>query len=465
MNGPVEKLSLLLLPCSLIVTACAPSEQVPQSVKSAAASGNPTSHGIGGMMDEYIFFEFAIYYLPKPSKDPLGEIDLMLRKELALFQRVDKLEKAPSRPIVAARIQHDAKSTYAPPTLQSLHYFGRGLTAEQAQALQQTDDALILEFGYPKEHIWDGLRSAVELVYALASVTNGLIWDEETREVFTPSAWEERRLKTWTEKIPQISKHTVVHAYKKDLYVRAISLGMAKFGLSDVVIDDFSWELERRMGIVLELFAQSMAEGAPVTLPGDFDLDFRQIKNPKTRDPQLTSLKPNATAVALLALKKGTWEEGDPKNRLIEITFVRGVGPDSHAKQDQVLSAAFGWEDSTKAVKHDEELLAASRQARAKLPGLREEFNKGFAPGEFIDVKAPFDRPDGGNEWMWVEVISWHGDKISGLLRNEPFDIPSLHAGQNVEVSESKVFDYLRRHADGTIEGNETSKLIEKQTN
>ena len=210
------------------------------------------------------------------------------------------------------------------------------------------------------------------------------------------------------------------------------------------------------------MFAQSLAEEPTIAFPGDFDLEFKAIKNAKVREPQVTTLKPNATGVALLKLKKGTWEEGDPKNRLVEITFDRGRGPDIHAKQDQVLSAAFGWEDRATLVKNNEELEAASRQARTKLPRLQAEFKKGLPPGEFIEVKAPFSTPSGGIEWMWVEVITWDGDKISGLLKNEPFNIPTRHGGQSVEVSESKVFDYLRRHADGTTEGNETSKIIEK---
>ena len=158
-------------------------------------------------------------------------------------------------------------------------------------------------------------------------------------------------------------------------------------------------------------------------------------------------------------------EEGDPKNRLIEITFERGTGPDIHAKQEQIISQAFGWEDKVKQLKHDEELKAVSRKARARLPALRAAFKKGLAPGEFIQVKAPFDGPNGENEWMWVEVVSWEGDKITGLLKNEPFYIPTLHAGQDVRVSESTVFDYIRNHADGSSEGNETGKLIEQRQN
>ena len=215
------------------------------------------------------------------------------------------------------------------------------------------------------------------------------------------------------------------------------------------------------MGHILNMFAQASAEGAVLTKPGEFDLDFRAIRNAEVREPQIRSLKPNATGIALLSLKKGTWEEGDPMNRLVEITFDRGVGPDIHAKQEQILAASFGWEDSVTPVKQDDELDQARRRARQKLSALRAKFKKGLAPGEFIQVKAPFKTPDDGKEWMWVEISSWNGDKITGLLKNEPFNIPSLHAGQMVEVSEAQIYDYIRRHADGTSEGNETGRIIE----
>jgi uncharacterized protein YegJ (DUF2314 family) len=191
---------------------------------------------------------------------------------------------------------------------------------------------------------------------------------------------------------------------------------------------------------------------------------MRSIKHPGVREPQVTTLKENATGILLLKLREGVPEEGDPPNRLIEITFERGTGPDPHAKREQILAAAFGWEDSVAQVKHgDQELQAASRRARAQLPQLQQEFAKGFAPGELLQVKIPFDTPDGGHEYMWVEVATWKGDKITGLLNNEPRSIPTLHAGQEVTVSATKIFDYIRRRPDGTSEGNEPSKVSERQ--
>ncbi|MBI3860486.1 MAG: DUF2314 domain-containing protein [Planctomycetia bacterium] len=365
---------------------------------------------------------------------------------------------------MAARIENDPKSHYAPPDERSLQYFGRGLAREQAAGLQDSKVVLILEFGFPKERVWNWLRAAGSITHSLTKATGGLIWDEATREVFSPDAWEEKRLHDWVEEVPDITQQIVIHAYRDEEHVRAITLGMAKCGLADIVIEGFPWSLNRNMGHIINLFAQSIAEGATCKVPGDFDLNFRAIRNSQVRDPQVTTLMPNATGVALLYLQNGIRQDGDPDNRLVEITFQRGLGPDIHAKQDHVLSAAFGFRDSVTNVKHDEAIEAASRAARRKLPELRATFEMGLAPGEFILVKAPFRTADKGREFMWVEISSWKGSKITGLLQNQPRNVPDLHAGQVVEVSEADVFDYIRRRADGTSEGNETGKLMEKRT-
>ena len=246
--------------------------------------------------------------------------------------------------------------------------------------------------------------------------------------------------------------------------MRAITLGMEKFGLPDVVIEDFPWSFGRNMGHTINLFAQALAEGAMVQLPGEFDLDVRKIQNAEVREPQVASLKGTGTGIELLTLKPGEWEEGDPQNDLIEIGFDRGEGPDIQAKQEDILGRAFGWEDEIAAVEHDEEVLAASKSARKQLPTLKAAFAQGLAPGEYVLVKAPFDVPEGGHEWMWVEVTAWDNEQIRGVLSNEPFNIPDLHAGQNVVVSEAEVFDYIRQKPDGTNEGNETGKIIGRQS-
>lgn len=294
-------------------------------------------------------------------------------------------------------------------------------------------------------------------------IKDGILWDETTREICSADAWDERRLVSWTEEIPDISRHIVIHAYQKDAGVRAITLGMHKFNLPDVVVDGFPWSLNRTIGHMINLLAQALAEGAEIGEGGQFDLDLRAIRNAPVRERQFETLKANAAGVAHLSLAEGVWEEGDPENRLVEIRFDRYEGPDVHARQVKMVEAMFGWEDSISYIQHDEELKHASQRARETLPALRAAFNSGLAPGEHILVKAPFEKPDGGNEWMWVEVTLWKGDQIKGILQNEPFNIPDLRSGQMVEVSQADVFDYIHRLADGTQEGNETAAIIQKQ--
>src|SRR5262249_31001406 len=89
-------------------------------------------------------------------------------------------------------------------------------------------------------------------------------------------------------------------------------------------------------------------------------------------------------------------------------------------------------------------------------------FSEGLKPMEFIDVKAPFQTSNGGREWMWVEITNWDGNKIKGLLENDPSFVPYLRAGQVVEVREEEVFDYIRHYPDKRTEGNTTNEVIRK---
>lgn len=61
---------------------------------------------------------------------------------------------------------------------------------------------------------------------------------------------------------------------------------------------------------------------------------------------------------------------------------------------------------------------------------------------------------------MWIEVVRWEGKKLKGILLNDPYEVDDLKAGARVEVDEDSLFDYSYRHADGTEEGNETTKIL-----
>lgn len=431
-------------------------------VVEVAAKPSAELFPVGSPVAERVHFQLAVYYLPTPAKDPLELFRARLAKVKDAPILVAKLPDEKNQAYVLAQLEKSVQTNYRPMSLQSLQYFGRGLSRKQAEELQGAKQALVLDFVHPKKRILDILRSSSQLIEDLARESNGLIWDEETREVFTPDEWHVRRVETLRGEFPDVSRQTVIHAYKNDQFVRAITLGMAKFGLPDVVVEDFPWSSNKSIGTLINLFAQTMAEGAAIKKAGEFDLVLKEIRNQSVRDLQLQTLKPNATAVAYLGLRKATQDDGDPQNRLVQIVFDRYEGVDLHAKRDRLISSLFGWEDSIVRIKHNDALLAASQAAKAKLPMLKQTFLAGLKPGEFIQVKAPFATPKGSNEWMWVEVSTWKAGSIEGLLKNEPFDIPTLHAGQMVTVKESEVFDYLRRFPDGKVEGNTTGAIVQK---
>ena len=78
-------------------------------------------------------------------------------------------------------------------------------------------------------------------------------------------------------------------------------------------------------------------------------------------------------------------------------------------------------------------------------------------------VTGAVARDDEGNEWMWIEVLRWDDDHLNGVLQNDPFHIKDLKEGAKVSVKVGDAFDYILYHSDGTMEGNETGKLIEQQ--
>ena len=405
-------------------------------------------------------FRSIVYFYPGVT-----EKELSLPDKFTAFQIVDGLPESADKPVMAFQVieSEEISNSYPVPDLKYLSYFGRGLDKGQAQKIQGTDRALIIDVAYPLAMAREGLKSASASLLKVVDPDTSLIWDSATRELFTKEAWKQARVDAWQGFIPLVEEQTVIHAYQgDDGGVRAITLGMEKLGLPDIVVNNFSWSMNDSMGHLINLVGQSMVEGVVPNNEGNLEISIEALEPTPFKHALLLRLRDNAESDIELAIGEGRWEEGDPHNFLIELLFDKEEGESLGEKQDAFISRLFGWEDSISYVQHNQEIEAASNKAKRKLNGLRRDFNRGLSPGEFIQVKAPFKTPDGGTEWMWVEVASWQGNNIVGLLKNEPYHIPSLRGGSTVEVNQQDVFDYLRMFPDGSSEGNETGELILK---
>lgn len=347
---------------------------------------------------------------------------------------------------------------YAPPNPEMLDHFARGLTPDQKSALQRSEQVSVLDFDGPSVQAGQANRHALEVVQALTRATGGIIWDEQTREVFTPEALE-ARLSSWTGQLPDVSAHVTIHAYREGELLRLVTLGMAKFALPDVAVENVSSSDSRKMGEMVNLVCQRMVETGKLAERGIMRLDADELKHAGVRERAKTYPAEGATHKATLHLSWAQPDEGDAPNRLVEIVFP-GSKQGLQTRQNEMLAGFFGVRDELVYADHDEELLAASRRAKVAVLKYKNRYASGPQPATRLMVKAPFKTATGGNEWMWVEVISWQGSTIRGVLQNVPYDVPGLKQGARVEVEESAIFDYIYTSSDGGQVGNETDALL-----
>ena len=404
---------------------------------------------------EIAAFQLALYYVPKATKPPRPALE-------ALLPRFPSLRLATSKddPEASVRLATISLAEYPPPTVDSLKYSGRGLSEEQAEALQKCDEHLVLDFRYRPAAGYAVLREACELLLALATGTGGLLWDEETRELFSPEAWKEKRLDPWTGPRPVAPTQFTIHLYRNDDLLRAVTLGMAKLGLPDLVVEDLPASSSNPVGSLINLAAQILLEKGRLDAPGRLHVDVAALGDESERERLTKSYERNATGRADLSLVVGARDEGDPANRLWEIDFPLAGHATRLEAQNAIVTGLFGATDEISRIRHDEELLEASRKAKEEFPRLAALARKGFAPGEKLLLKAPFKTDAGGNEWMWVEVVTWKGDLVNGVLQNDPYEVSGLSAGARVEFRASDAFDYVHDHPDGREDGNTTGQIL-----
>lgn len=409
-----------------------------------------------------VSFTYAIYYSRTPDPDPIARVRAQVDVPGSGITWTDTLPEQATTPVLHATVVEDAQTELPPPQGESLQYFARDLSDAETQALQSASRVLVMVFAHPAKDALPALARADRIAHDLARQIDGVLYDVELRRAVGAARWRDGRLMGDDGGVPSILEHVAVHAYRDTEWVRAVTVGMRKLGLPELAVDEVAASGGMLMAWIINGIGQRMVEGQQPDAEGWFDLDLRAIRHPDVRERILADLKSNATARGRFKLVPAPPEEGDADNRLLAIGFQAYEGPDVSARQNAAVSALFGWSDAVKYIDHNAELEAASLRAREKLPALRKVVQRGLAPGELIQVKLPFAKPDGGNEWMWVEVLRWNGDRIEGVLSNEPFDIPDLHAGQRVTGSMDEVFDYIYRREDGEVEGNETSRIIER---
>ena len=111
------------------------------------------------------------------------------------------------------------------------------------------------------------------------------------------------------------------------------------------------------------------------------------------------------------------------------------------------------------AEKDDAALIAAGQQARATLPAFWALYYAKDPSRTRFAVNARMATGSGGFEAIWVGVTGHDGDKIGGVLANEPNDMPQRHLGTAVQVSEADIEDWSYEK-DGKLYGSYTTRAV-----
>jgi len=414
----------------------------------------------GPQLERSSRFQVAIYHVPLPRTAPKATLDHLLDTAAPLNGIDAEPVSMPQLPVVW--LETPGIDEAAPPEGEALEYFGRSLNKSERGQLTASKAVSVLTFMALAQDALPAYRRALQLVGDFAQATGGIVWDQSTRELFSVAAWNKRREGWDAEGHPDVLPHIAIHAYGDDEQGRAITLGMRKFALPDIVLDQIPTSGQHIQDLI-QLVGQRLLEGEEPHGAGLLKLSIADVRHPGVRQSLAAKQQVGAQGQAVLHLVEGKPEEGDPDNALIEIAFP-GAASARQEQQHQIVAQLFGTRTQDyfiPEVKHDQELLAASAAARQAVMRFKPLYAN--PPPNTLGsllVKAPFATPSGGREWMWVEVVRWKDRTIYGVLDSEPRQVPELKAGARVEVDEETVFDYILNKPDGTREGNTTRALI-----
>ncbi len=422
------------------------------------AVGQPPA--AGSLVAAQYGFRVAVYHAQAELPGARAVIERLAAGKFALPANAAAAEQATGASVT---FDSPAVTDVPPPDQAALQYFARGLSPVDEQALLASKSVTVLHFRGPGAQAAPQYRAALQLVDAFVHEVGGYPWDAEAGRVFTAQSWG-ALLENWQGDEPQLGDHIALHVYRDGELIRVISLGMAKLALPDLAINQVSASESEAMASLANLVCQTLLEQGQLGSAGHLLASIDALKHAAYKAQLSTDLKDNAKRRVALEIRVSKPEEGDSDNRLLEVVFPGNVNT-LQERQTAALSELFGAHDSLVTVKHDPELLAASARARSKALLIGKRYAKGPPFGEELQVKAPFITTSGGNEWMWVEVVRWNGDAIDGILKNDPFEVPSLKAGARVQVRASEIFDYLLTKRDGSSEGNETGPLIDAREN
>ncbi len=349
----------------------------------------------------------------------------------------------------------------AMPDIDYIRFAAQGLSEEEISRLSQASSAFMLTLFTTNTNILEKQRSINVFMQTLAQGEGNFIADFITRRYYSAASWKEKRIDPFVGKF--MLQEITIHTYREENnYCRMVTLGMGKFCLPDISLKNTMCGDQNSANTLINAIIATWLESPFIHADSTLLIDLQNISDSKLKEYLTADIKDGAEQRVEVQLTSVLPEEGDELNMQFKVAFNDSNFSSEQEQQMDLLEKLFGSEDKLIKISHDEAILEASKLAKARLPELQKKFNKGLEPGFSLLLKAPFTTDSGGNEWMWIEVTAWNNTDITGVLQNKPYEVIGLVAGALVTANQEDIFDYMLSKPDGTYEGNETGKLMEK---
>ncbi|MCI4671457.1 MAG: DUF2314 domain-containing protein [Bacteroidia bacterium] len=410
------------------------------------------------------FFEgfFSIHLLPGEQPYNLDSVKAIFDSKLEGFEWVDSLSIDTVLNEIVLMEFKDPLNEFPPFDSASLSYYGRGLTEDEVNHLQNSSSAIVVSLTGRASQVIEKNIFINEAIQELLNSRKGIVTDLLTAEAFSKLSWRARRLDRFSMENQDISTQITTHSYREGQYCRIVSLGMEKFALPDISANQMTCSDQSSFVFLVNGIAQRIFEDPVVRDDNSFELDLTEIRDDSARFKQIMACVDGAKMKGKIMFEEVEPQEGDPYNVQYKLKFDYKKTSSNQEGQQFLIGKLYGFDDNVIEVNRNEAIQEASERARAELPRLQKLFQDSLNVGNSILLKAPFTTDIGGKEWMWVEVIEWNGYTIKGILQNDPYGINDLKAGATVTIRQRDVFDYILYKNDGSAEGNETGKLIEE---
>jgi len=110
---------------------------------------------------------------------------------------------------------------------------------------------------------------------------------------------------------------------------------------------------------------------------------------------------------------------------------------------------------------NDTEMNAAIQIARGKLPEFWKAFDKPEKGETDFSLKVKIE-DNNGVEHFWVSSLRRQDNKLFGTINNDPETVKSVKLGQEIEVPEANISDWMFMRS-GKMFGNYTLRVLFKQ--